>query len=306
MPVISVIVPVYNVEKYISMCIDSILAQTFKDFELLLINDGSSDKSGSICEEYAKKDSRIRVFHKSNGGASSARNLGLEKALGEWVTFVDADDYLGPTMYESIFTAIDDNKNVDYVRLFCKMTSERYSSNIVVNRELKYKVVSRDDYFTKESVGGYTHSLFLKLNIIKENQIYFPENMSLMEDQVFSIDCAINAQYILVLEKPQNYFYYIDNENSITKTVRDNSDDIICCINNVYTTFHKKGSLDIINKYFYDKFLPLKLEKLYKNRIEFKYKSATVKLSPEIKIHFWNLSFKAKIYYLAVRLFKLI
>ena len=68
MPVISVIVPVYNVEKYISMCIDSILAQTFKDFELLLINDGSSDKSGSICEEYAKKDSRIRVFHKSNGG----------------------------------------------------------------------------------------------------------------------------------------------------------------------------------------------------------------------------------------------
>lgn len=93
-PKISVIVPVYNVEKYLRRCIDSILAQTFADFELLLIDDGSKDSSGAICDEYAEKDNRILVFHKENGGVSSARNVGLDNAKGEWITFVDADDYV--------------------------------------------------------------------------------------------------------------------------------------------------------------------------------------------------------------------
>ena len=93
-PKISVIVPVYNVEKYLPRCIDSILAQTFTDFELLLIDDGSKDRSGEICDEYAKKDGRIRVFHKENGGVSSARNLGLDNAKGDWICFCDSDDWL--------------------------------------------------------------------------------------------------------------------------------------------------------------------------------------------------------------------
>ena len=99
MPKISVIVPVYNTEKYLHRCVDSILAQTFTDFELLLVNDGSPDKSGEICDEYAQKDTRVRVFHKENGGVSSARNLGLENAQGKWITYVDGDDWIEPTMY---------------------------------------------------------------------------------------------------------------------------------------------------------------------------------------------------------------
>lgn len=91
-PQISVIVPVYNAEKWLRRCVDSILAQTFTDFELLLIDDGSTDGSPAICDEYAVKDSRVRVFHKPNGGVSSARNLGLDHALGEWICFVDSDD----------------------------------------------------------------------------------------------------------------------------------------------------------------------------------------------------------------------
>ena len=94
MPIMSVIVPVYNTEQYLHRCIDSILTQTYTDFELLLIDDGSKDKSGDICDEYALKDSRIRVFHKENGGVSSARNLGLDNAAGEWITFVDSDDWI--------------------------------------------------------------------------------------------------------------------------------------------------------------------------------------------------------------------
>lgn len=93
-PKISVIVPVYNTEKYLDCCLQSILSQTFTDFELLLINDGSTDRSGEICDEYAKWDERVRVFHKENGGVSSARNLGLNEARGEWIAFVDADDEL--------------------------------------------------------------------------------------------------------------------------------------------------------------------------------------------------------------------
>ncbi len=91
-PLISIIVPVYNAEKTLNRCVDSILQQTFTDWELLLINDGSKDLSGEICDQYGAKDKRIRVFHKENGGVSSARNVGLDNAKGEWITFVDSDD----------------------------------------------------------------------------------------------------------------------------------------------------------------------------------------------------------------------
>lgn len=93
-PTISVIVPVYNAEKTLRRCVDSILAQTFEDFELILINDGSKDQSGDICDEYAAKDSRVKTIHKTNGGVSSARNAGLRIAQGEYIAFIDSDDYI--------------------------------------------------------------------------------------------------------------------------------------------------------------------------------------------------------------------
>ena len=96
MPILSIIIPVYNVEKYFRRCLDSVMSQSFRDYELLLVDDGSSDSSGAICDEYAVRDERIRVFHKTNGGVSSARNVGLEHAKGEWIYFVDADDEVLP------------------------------------------------------------------------------------------------------------------------------------------------------------------------------------------------------------------
>lgn len=97
---ISVIIPIYNTEKYLSRYIESVLNQSYKNFELLLINDGSKDRSGDICDEYAKKDNRIKVFHKENGGVSSARNLGLDNAKGDYVCFIDSDDYVGKRYLE--------------------------------------------------------------------------------------------------------------------------------------------------------------------------------------------------------------
>lgn len=113
MPEISVIVPVYNVEQYLNRCVDSILAQTYRDYELILVNDGSTDNSGSICEEYAKKDSRIRVFHKENGGQSSARNMALDWVFAnsdsQWIHFVDSDDWIHPQMLELLRKAVLEN-----------------------------------------------------------------------------------------------------------------------------------------------------------------------------------------------------
>ena len=103
-PQISVIVPVYNAEKWLRRCVDSILAQTFTDFELLLIDDGSTDGSPAICDEYAQRDSRIKVFYQKNSGVSAARNSGLDHARGEWILFVDADDYLYEDVVSEKFT----------------------------------------------------------------------------------------------------------------------------------------------------------------------------------------------------------
>lgn len=102
-PKISVIVPIYNIGQYLSRCIDSILVQTFTNFELLLIDDGSTDNSGRICDDYAKKDNRIRVFHKKNGGVALARQLGIENAIGEYSIHADGDDWVEANMLENMY-----------------------------------------------------------------------------------------------------------------------------------------------------------------------------------------------------------
>ena len=102
-PKISIIVPVYNAEKTLNQCVDSIIHQSYKDWELFLIDDGSKDHSAAICDKYAQQDERIRVFHKSNGGVSSARNVGLDNAVGEWITFIDSDDWVENNYLENLY-----------------------------------------------------------------------------------------------------------------------------------------------------------------------------------------------------------
>ncbi|MBQ7882921.1 MAG: glycosyltransferase, partial [Phascolarctobacterium sp.] len=110
MPKLSIIVPVYKVEQYIHKCVDSILNQSFTDFELILVDDGSPDNCGKICDEYAAKDKRVRVIHKENGGVSQARNLGIDEAKGEYISFIDPDDWVDLDMYEKLFSFVDQNE----------------------------------------------------------------------------------------------------------------------------------------------------------------------------------------------------
>lgn len=114
-PIISIIIPVYNAEKTLNRCVDSVLNQTFHDWELLLIDDGSKDRSMYLCDEYALKDKRIKVFHKKNGGVSSARNMGLDYARGEWITFVDSDDYICENIFDLVSSHNEDLLIFNYV-----------------------------------------------------------------------------------------------------------------------------------------------------------------------------------------------
>ena len=107
---ISIIVPVYNVELYLEKCIESIINQTYTNIEIILVDDGATDSSGNICDLYSKKDSRIKVIHKRNGGLSDARNVGIEKAVGQYLMFVDSDDYIDKTMCEKLYNALKKQK----------------------------------------------------------------------------------------------------------------------------------------------------------------------------------------------------
>lgn len=211
-PIISVIVPVYNVEKYLSRCIDSILAQTFTDFELLLINDGSTDNSGRICDEYAKDDNRIKIFHTKNFGVSSARNKGIENAIGKYISFVDSDDEVFNTYLETLYNHI----------VKCDIV---FFQNIWINEDQTKIMISLDNFYsddqnsiekeilflmhndTRYNLFGYTWNKIFKASIIKEHNIKFIENLAISEDEVFTLDYCRYVNKLMVLNIPLYYYY---------------------------------------------------------------------------------------------------
>ena len=247
-PKISVIVPVYKAEKYLHRCVDSILAQLFTDFELLLIDDGSPDNSGTICDEYAKKDNRVRVFHKENGGVSSARNLGLDNATGEWIAFCDSDDYVTPNWLESFEIAI--NNKLDFavqgryhIDDFKKEPKE-IPSQIGDTIDSKRKLIID---ITNKEVFGYLGDKFFRKDIIDKYHISFDEKIALWEDGVFiakyleyatSFICVNNLGYCYILP-PVNKRYNGTAYRSVFLMLK--SFDII---------YEKEIPNELINPYF--------------------------------------------------------
>ena len=198
MPKISVIVPVYNTEKYLHRCVDSILAQTFTDFELLLIDDGSTDGSGAICDEYAQKDSRVRVFHKENGGVSSARNLGLDNARGEWISFVDSDDWIEYSSIQNLINQGDADLIIGSVSIEPQGNIRNLSSKEKIEGDELNRIL------TTEINNFVISSPFAKLyknKIIKENSLRFNEELCLGEDNVFVKSYLIYALSLRCVNK---------------------------------------------------------------------------------------------------------
>lgn len=212
-PCISIIVPIYKVEKYLPRCIDSILSQSFTDFELLLVNDGSPDNCGKICDEYVQKDNRIRVFHKSNGGVSSARNLGLDNVMGEWVTFIDSDDYVEEDYLKELIDAQQKNQ-VDYVVTLNEHYNTKVSAPIIVYRDEYNLLFSR----CQIDRNGYVIGKLYKVAIVNGINLRFNINIHLGEDAMFSLRYLLETRNVVLISSDK-YFYDKERPGSLTKTL---------------------------------------------------------------------------------------
>ncbi len=216
----SVIVPVYNVEKYLKECVDSILSQTFEDFELILVNDGSKDNSGAICDEYAEKDSRVKVIHKENGGLSDARNVGTSVARGQYVVYIDSDDYVdGNDFLEKIYEKAQNGADIVVYKF------KKYFEDMQRFSECEYSFEDLQQYETFAERINYlvkTDSFYcsawsksIKLSILKENGIEF-EKALLGEDQEWYYHVLLKAKSIDGIDK--DYIVYRQRANSITSS----------------------------------------------------------------------------------------
>ncbi len=239
---ISIIVPVYNVEKYIRRCLDSLLCQSYHNLEIILIDDGSPDMSGAICDEYANKDKRIKVIHKENGGVSSARNSGLDIAQGDYIGFVDPDDYVSADMYEFLYSQMTDSQS-DIVqcnflqtdssgnekRFFDHIKDREISGNIEINRaflnnEIRYSVWNK--LFSRKTLEG----------------VRFRKDLRIAEDKLFVNDCINNAQKIKICDR-YCYYYFVSDSSVIHSGITEKKFDDIKVLDILYDKYKESPKL---------------------------------------------------------------
>lgn len=254
MPIISIIVPVYNVEKYLDKCVRSILAQTFKDFELILVDDGSNDRSGEMCDEYSKSDSRIKVIHKKNGGLSSARNAGIEISTGEFIGFVDSDDYIDDDMYELLYNNLI-RENADMS--ICNKYDCYNEKPLKINKDC-YKVLNTEEAIYSLCEGKmfgvsacdklYKRELFEKIR--------YPEKRT-AEDAFVIVELLMKCKIIVATTKQKYYHYHRAGSISSERSVKNCLDameadqknyDLIC---SHYPSLRSIALQRICYSYFY-------------------------------------------------------
>lgn len=221
---ISVIVAVFNVEQFLDRCIESIVTQTHKNLEIILVDDGSTDGSGKICDEWEKKDFRIHALHKSNGGVSDARNFGLQAAHGKWIGFIDGDDYVNPDMYDNLFEKrVKDgiiicgyyrveNMSTTPVRGENRELTQEEAANLYLDNELNSISSSTFTYF-----GSYAWNKLYAIDVF--NDIKYPKNKN-FEDMYIMLELIHNSSMIRII--PECEYYYIQRKNSVThlKTIQ--------------------------------------------------------------------------------------
>lgn len=212
---ISVIIPVYNVEKYIRKCIESVCGQTYRNLEIILIDDGSPDKSGAICDEYAATDSRIKVIHTENGGVSRARNIGLDMATGKYIGFIDSDDYIKPGMYETLACRMEKEDADTAICGFISVNEEGEvlpdkqipmpANDMVMTREEAVRQLAGSDYVCFITVTNrlYRKEVFQKIR--------FPEKKR-YEDEYIAHHVLWKCRKVIVLNEPQ--YYYVHHSDS--------------------------------------------------------------------------------------------
>lgn len=235
-PKISVVVPVYNVEKSLEKCIDSLLVQKYADFEIILIDDGSTDSSSYICDLYAKKNDRIKVLHKKNAGLGYARNSGIEIASGKYIVFLDSDDYFSDTLLSNL-VEVQVKNNCDtvvagYIRVSengeclgeLKYSNVTYKDEAILNKLICRMMGSEPNKRDAIDMGA-THVLY-SLDIIKKNKIEFPSERELIsEDAIFNLRYYPYAKKVSLIDKCD--YYYVATMGSITKKYRADRFDAV-------------------------------------------------------------------------------
>jgi len=295
---ISVIIPVYNVEKYVERCLDSVINQTYKNLEIILIDDGSTDNSGKICDEYVKKDNRIIVVHKENGGVSSARNIGIELANGDYIGFVDSDDYIEKEMYENLFNNLI-KYNVDismcnyYIEKNSKKTFHKHDIKdiLLINNKAEFFELLNSNYYK-----GFLWNKLFKAEVIKKfklkNDIHVCEDLLLVSQIAdFSNSFCFDNKclYNYVMRENSAIFGKI---NEKTFSVLDAYKQIINIVSGYneqlainYELEYFKWKNDLIKGYKFEditkkKNLEEENKKLYRKLI----KSGNIKINKKIKI----------------------
>lgn len=250
---VSVVIPVFNVEKYLSACVNSVLNQTLKDIEIILVDDESPDNCPLMCDEYAKRDSRVKVIHKKNGGLGFARNSGLEIATGEYVTFLDSDDYVDLTAYQQLYDIAKQN-DLDMLRFgldrfkdegCLKGHNDDDSLQIIDSgkkiKQLSLRIFSKPLFEEQENLfsGGSVCVVLFKNEFLRENHLVFgSEKKMLSEDFVFIHQCYLHIKRIGNI--PHTYYHYRINPNSITTKVDVDKMDKVYEFCDYFTNLYKK------------------------------------------------------------------
>jgi glycosyltransferase involved in cell wall biosynthesis len=259
-PLISIIVPVYKAESFLHQCIESILNQDIKDFELILINDGSPDNSGEICEEFAKADARVHVIHKKNEGVSKARNTGIGASTGKFIMFCDADDFVESDWCKEMVNHAKGNSFVISAYYLNDLKDGRNDKQAVfLGKDGDYFSFLKKDifpFYQKHFIGSPWNKIY-RSNIIKEHHIRFNEELSIGEDLIFNLDYLKHADdEILVVNKPV-YNYVLRGNESLNVKYHENQFEIYKFLfNEVYKCLQSFGvDLESIKPQFYNSYL---------------------------------------------------
>ena len=251
---VSIVVPVYNAEKYLKKCVDSLLSQDYKNIEIILVDDGSKDSSPKMCDEYKKKNNRVKVIHKKNSGVSAARNSGIDIVTGDYVTFVDADDYVSKEYISYLVNnAIEEDAEISLTTYPYKVTNNKVSNP--ENKEENKRVLTGKDaakmmLYYKIVISSW--SKMFSADFINKNNIRFEEHLSYGEGFDFVIHSMINAEKVVISDK-KIYYYRVDNENSAMtvfkeKMVTGSIDSQVSIKNRIENKFKNKEELGEMQK----------------------------------------------------------
>ena len=224
----SVIIPVYKAENTLKRCVDSLIKQNRTDAEIILINDGSPDSSGEICKKYAELYNQVKYIEKENGGVSTARNVGLSVATGEYILFVDSDDWVTDDYFEAINNALTEYE-YDFIQFSQSIADDEQNNGKHIP---PFSSVKRDEIINRLAEDMWKKRIntpngkVYKRNIIKENNIRFLENIEVGEDRTFNIEYILNINSFRVIEKPL-YVLCLENEESLSRKKRDDLDEQI-------------------------------------------------------------------------------